>query len=109
MLFKRRYLRKILDGTKTQTRRPSSGFSGRAYKVGDVVPLRDSFRGPARAQILITRRFQQRLGDISLDEVRKEGFTSLEEFKREWMSIYGEWNPDQTVTVYEFRLVKEKL
>jgi len=92
---------------KTQTRRPSKSWSGRAYKVGDVLPLRDGYNGPTLAKIRITRRFQQRLGEIPMEDIQKEGFRSLEEFKREWTNIYGEWNPDQIVTVYEFRLIEE--
>lgn len=42
-----------------------------------------------------------------MEDIQKEGFRSLEELKREWTNIYGEWNPDQIVTVYEFRLIEE--
>jgi len=52
--------------------------------------------------------YKQRLGDISPDEVRKEGFNTLDEFKKEWIEIYGEWNPDKDVWVVEFEAVKDK-
>ena len=70
-----------------------------------MVSIRDNYNGPARAWIRITRRFQQRLGEITPEDVQKEGFGSFDEFKCEWTNIYGEWNPDQIVTVYEFRLI----
>jgi len=34
------------------------------------------------------------------------GYGSLEEFKAAWIKLYGSWKPEQTVTVYEFKLVE---
>jgi len=59
----------------------------------------------SKGYIRVTRKFQQLLGDISLEGVRKEGFQSLDDFKRAWENIHGSWTPDQTVIVYEFELV----
>ena len=49
--------------------------------------------------------FQQRLGDVSEDEAKAEGYDSLADFREDWKSIIGDWNPDETVTAYEFELV----
>ena len=59
--------------------------------------------------IRITSRFEQKLGEISLEDVKKEGYSSLEEFRRAWENIYGpgSWDPEQTVTVYEFELARD--
>jgi hypothetical protein len=46
----------------------------------------------------------QKLGEISSEDVKKEGYNSLEEFKQIWMEINGSWNPEQIVTAYEFKL-----
>jgi hypothetical protein len=46
--------------------------------------------------------------DLTLENVRKEGFTGFTEFKQAWIDIYGSWNPDQIVTAYEFRLLTQK-
>jgi len=56
-------------------------------------------------EILITRRWQERLGDISPEDVKKEGYETLEDFKKAWTDIYGSWNPDDIVWVYEFKVV----
>jgi hypothetical protein len=57
---------------------------------------------------LITRRFRQRLGDITHEEAKKEGYHSVEEFGKAWEQIYGRgsWNPNKVVTVYEPKLMK---
>ena len=102
ILFKKRFIEKILAGEKTQTRR----LGGRRYKVGGVYAVRDGWSKPVRAYIRITRCFTQRLGDISPEDVEKEGFKSFEEFVDAWVMIYGSWDPEQIVTCYEFEIVE---
>ena len=94
-------MRKVLDGSKTQTRR----ISGYKLKVGRAYAVRSGMLEPAQARITITRAWRQQLRDLTPEDVRKEGFTSFTEFRQAWISIYGSWNPDQIVTAYEFRLL----
>ena len=103
MIFKRTLLQKILRGEKTQTRRRGS----RLYKVGHVYKVQRSRYSRGDIKILITRRYRQRLGDITSEEIHKEGYSTLEEFKQAWIDINGYWNPEEIVTVYEFRLLPE--
>jgi len=100
MLFKEDLLGKVLDGTKTQTRRTHRNL----LKVGKVYGIKCSYHEKSRGHILIIRRWQQRLGDITDEEIRKEGFADLEAFARRWEQINGTWDPNQAVTAYEFRL-----
>ncbi len=107
MLFKKKHIELILAG-KTQTRRlPGKSAS---YQVGRVYAIKDSWFSKAEGYILITRKFHQKLGDISLEDAKKEGYNSLEEFRRAWEEIHGKgsWNPKQVATVYEFRVVKKR-
>lgn len=102
LTFKRPLLSLILQGKKTQTRRLPNNHQlqeGRIYAIMD-----DWTEGP-KAYVRITRKFQQRLGDITQADIQKEGFNTLEEFKALWIRLYGEWNPNQTVIVYEFEVV----
>jgi hypothetical protein len=78
VLFKQCFLDKIVKGEKTQTRL----LHRRTWQVGKTYPVQTSWHGKPAAHSLITRKFQQRLGDISLDEVRKKGFSNFEEFKK---------------------------
>ncbi len=101
--FKADSLRKIREGTKTQTRR-----AGRqVLKVGSVYGAKDDWYRKADTYVCITRRFKQRLGDITPEDIRKEGFSSSEEFKAAWIHLHGDWTPNKNVTVYEFRLAKK--
>jgi len=103
MLFKRHHIKKILQGRKTQTRRTSR----RKYKIGRYYAIRDTYFGKPQGHIIITRRFQQKLGEISPEDVKKEGFNSLEEFRKAWIEINASWDPEQIVTVYEFAYVEK--
>lgn len=106
MLFKKLLLEKILKGEKTQTRRPIERKSGiHVCSVREKVGVRAGYTKFV-AYIVIKKRFQQRLGDISAEEAKKEGFLSIEDFKRAWAALYG-WNPNQVVWVYEFELAKQ--
>lgn len=102
-LFKRRHIHKIRQGQKTQTRRTHK----HTWKVDRTYAIRDNYFGKPLGHIKIIRKFQQKLGDISPEDVKKEGYNSLEDFRRAWEEINGKgsWNPEQTVTVYEFELV----
>ena len=104
VLFKKPLLAKIMDGTKTQTRR----LSKRTYKAGRTYGVRSRRFDKSTAHIQILQAQQQRLGDITLEDVKAEGFNTLEEFKDTWIKINGFWNPEQIITAYEFQLVKSK-
>ena len=93
--FKRPLIFKILRGEKTQTRRLSDRF-----RIGEIYRVNSS-----EIWILITRKYQQRLGDITPEEIRREGFSSLKEFQDTWKRIYGRWNPDAQVWTYEFKVI----
>lgn len=100
-LFKRRHLRAILEGRKTQTRRVHK----HTWRLGKVYAVRTSYFGKPEGYIRIIRKFRQRLGDISAEDVRKEGFSSVEEFREAWVALHGSWDPAQIVWVYEFILL----
>ena len=108
MLFKKKHVELILAGRKTQTRRLPGKSAN--YSVGRVYAIRDRWFSKAQGYILITRKFRQKLGDINLEDVKKEGYSSLEEFQRAWEEVHGPggWKPDLIVTVYEFKLKERR-
>jgi hypothetical protein len=99
-VFKKRNLELVLARKKTQTRRTHK----QEWKIGHVYSARASWFEKAAAWILIMRKFKQRLGDISEEDVEKEGFKTLSEFREEWRKNYGSWEPNILVIVYEFKL-----
>lgn len=106
-LFKRKHIELIKQGRKTQTRRVHKA----EWKIGRCYTIRDRYFTKGEGQIMVTRKFKQRLGDVSEVDVRKEGYHNLAEFQKAWEEIHGEgsWNPTQVVTVYEFILHKKEV
>ncbi|MEM2975838.1 MAG: ASCH domain-containing protein [Candidatus Bathyarchaeia archaeon] len=104
MFFSRGNLEKVLRGKKTQTRR----LSGR-YKVGHTYGVRTWIYEKALARIKITAKRQERLGDISQEDLKREGYETLEEFKEAWTKFYAKklgWHPELIVWVYDFVLIQ---
>jgi hypothetical protein len=100
-LFKRKLIPLVLSGVKTQTRR----IHKRSWVIGHTYKIKDSYYCKGLGTIKITRAFKQRIGDISEQDVQKEGFKNREEFIQTWININKAWNPDLIVTVYEFILI----
>lgn len=96
--IKKYHIEKILRGEKTMTRR----LHTRPYRVGHTYRIQRDWYHWTDIYIRITRRFRQRLGNISPEDIRKEGYRTLAEFKGAWIEINDEWDPDQLVWVYEF-------
>ena len=104
MLFKKKHVKLILEGRKTATRRLTS-----LYRRGVIYSVQDRLYGRARCYILIVKKYRQRLGDMSDEDIRKEGCSSMEEFIRDWEESYGpgSYDPDLEVWVYEFKRVEK--
>jgi len=99
MLFKRFLADKIVAGQKTQTRRPIQPKRGyKVREVGDRVGVQVGFRPPL-VYVIIKRKSKQALGEISEEDAKKEGFASVEEFKKAWLRLYGKWDPKHVVCV----------
>jgi hypothetical protein len=101
-IFKRKYIPLVLDGRKVQTRRVHK----QEWQVGKTYAVRDTWFSKPQGRIVVLRKFRQRLGDISTEDVRKEGFSTLDEFEEAWIKINGSWDADKVVIVYEFKLVR---
>ena len=102
LLFKPQHVKLILEGKKTQTRR----ISKPRVKVGGIYEAKTRlFSKEYFALIKITGLREEKLGDISDEDVKKEGYNSLEEFIEVWKSIYGSWEPERVVWVLEFEVV----
>jgi len=106
MLFREKHIKQILNGEKTMTRRLPGKSAN--YQIGRVYTIRPCRFAKPAAQILIIRKFRQKLGEISTGDMKKEGYNSLDEFQAAWIKINGSWKPEQIVTCYEFKLVNKK-
>jgi ParB family chromosome partitioning protein len=89
----------IEKGKKTQTSRKSK--DPRLQKGAVVRAQVTHF-----ADLEVADVSRKRLGDFEEQDAKREGGYTLEEFKKVWKHLHGAWNPDETVYVIRFRLVK---
>ena len=85
----------IRKGVKTQTSR--KGIDPK-IKVGATVEAYTKF-----ADLKVMDVTRKRLGDFDQEDAKREGGYTLEEFKKIWKQLHGEWNPDEKVCVIHFR------
>jgi N4-acetylcytidine amidohydrolase len=106
MLYKHHLADQIRKGNKTQTRR----ISKIEYQEGSIQPIQENYKDKAKTHIKINKKYKQKLGDVTEQQAKAEGFQNLTEFKAEWVKITKHpWNPDQLVTAYEFELLKKEM
>ena len=48
----------------------------------------------------------KKLGELTEEDVILDGFSSLEEFRREWRRMYRSLDPEQLVWLYDFKVVE---
>ena len=70
ILFKKEFIPKILDGTKTQTRR----LGKKRWNVGSIYQCKCSWFGKPFAKVEILSVQQEVLDNISENDARAEGF-----------------------------------
>lgn len=105
LLFKPEHVEPILAGRKTQTRRT---WDKPRVKVGGVYQARTSMFGPPFARLRVTGLRRERLGDISSEDVRAEGYETRDDIRRVFERIYhAPWEPDKEVWVIEFQREEE--
>ena len=126
MIFGKDLIPRVLDGSKTVTRRPvkweDTGFEVRnracKYKVGTtyaVQPAIESGAGKGRggkgiARILILDVRRGLLGGVDAGEAQLEGFPSVVHFRRYWCHLYDVARFDSTRLVdrIEFELLPQE-
>ena len=104
MLFKPEHKEMILQGTKTVTRRswkkPMVKVDG-IYKAKLQMLSKEYF-----AKIKVTKLYKQKLKNIMVRDIEKEGYSSLDEFVDIWKKINKSWDGNTEVYVIEFEVVK---
>ena len=88
----------ILEGKKTQISRTTIPDS--KVKAGATVYA--SVREPRFADLRITAIERKKLKYFNEEDVKREGYRSLREFKEKWREIHEEWDEDQLVYVIHF-------
>jgi hypothetical protein len=99
LLFKKHMLLQIRDSTKTPTRRPIKPMvkkRGRYHLKTELFKVHPD-------SIQVDRLYQQPLGEMTQEDARREGYSTLREFREEWASIFKTYDPKQMVWVAEFQ------
>jgi hypothetical protein len=113
MIFRPELANKIRAGEKTQTRRPiKPGEATCRYKVEHSYAVQTGRGKPQVARIVVTDVRQERLGDISRDDAKREGFKRKgfgdpDTFKAYWSEMHGGIDLDQLVWVISFELDRD--
>ena len=124
MIFQHTW-QQVLDGTKTQTRRPvkpgqtlevaedsypagvfaeiGSGYYRTVYIVGNTYAVQPGRGKHGVGRIRITGLRREDVRTISDDDVKAEGFSSRDEFMQTWEMMHKTYD----AWVIEFELVKE--
>lgn len=89
----------ILNENKTQTSRKSK--DPRLHSGVTVRAQVTNF-----ADLVVTDVYRKKLGDFDDEDAKREGGYTIDEFKKVWKTLHGEWNPNESVYVIKFRLAK---
>lgn len=86
-------IERVLTGAKTSTRR-----NGRYADPGEIMELKGR-------KYRVTRVYRQTLAELTQDDVRSEGFESLEAYKSYILGMHKgmPWIPSAKVWVHEFQ------
>jgi hypothetical protein len=114
MIFISPLFEKVLDGSKTQTRRPVKdgqrlihiGINGNdkavkrefngstvrtVWRWGETYAVQPGRGKPAQGRIRITLiRYIDKARHITMEDAVAEGFSTPEEFRQRWAEMYGE-------------------
>lgn len=101
ILFKPEHVEPILAGEKTQTRR----LGKKRWNEGAVHQCKTNLFGDLFARVTIIQVRQERLGDISLEDLVREGHATGEDYKAVWERIYKTpWDDELLVWVVDFEV-----
>ena len=101
MLFKKELIDIILAGKKTMTSRQK-----KLYEVGDVTNLmaNKDYSKLTGKYLKIIKVYRKFLGEFTVDDSHREGFSGLGEFKAYWEKNIGPWDPTKFLWIHEFEI-----
>ncbi len=98
--FSKVHANAIVQGTKTQTSRKTRDPR---LQPGAIVRAQVTHF----ADLEIANVYRKKLGDFDDEDAMREGGYTLEEFREAWKKLHGEWNPNESVYVIQFKLTKQ--
>jgi hypothetical protein len=101
MIFAHDELKAILSGRKTSTRRQ---WKKCRFEQGKSYAIHLAQRPASHWITILNPPRQERLGDLSIQDAKREGFRSRQEFQDHWKAKHRAYNPDEIVFVLDFVL-----
>jgi hypothetical protein len=103
VIFKPELVHLVLSGKKTQTRRPIKTDEVTCrYRVGHTYAVQPKRGARSKGRIQILAASRQRLGDLTDQEAKAEGFPSRVAFFRYWAKLYERVDHDEQVWAIAF-------
>ena len=101
MLFKKDLIERILAGKKTMTSR-----SKKLCEVGDLTNLmaNKDYSKQTGKYLRITKVYRKFLGEFTVEDSHREGFSGLGKFKSYWEQNIGSWDPTLFLWIHEFEI-----
>jgi DNA repair photolyase len=101
MWFNPKLIPLVLEGKKTTTIR-----GRKLCNVGDVLEIASrDYNGPTRL-IKVLNIYSKKLGELTDEEIHRDGFSSLEELQEFWRKeLKKVWDDNRTVYIHEFQLL----
>lgn len=104
MIFRPDQAKLILQAKKTQTRRRKGDRNVCRFEAWKPYAVQPGRGKTAVCKITITDVREERLGDLTLKDARREGFATCAEFFEDWRQHYGRIDDDERVWVVSFLL-----
>ncbi len=98
--FDAEYVRPIIRGEKVTTIRKGI----KSYPVGRIVDLTVNYTPFARAKV--EKVVVKRVGELTDEDAKRDGFGSREELIRALKRIYGDIKDNDFVTIVHFKIVE---
>ncbi len=89
----------ITNGRKTQTTRRIKSLERYKRKIGRIIKANSKI-GSCNIKILDCN--EKELGEVINQDFLQEGFTTSEEFRKVWKSIYHSFDPTEKVCIIKF-------
>jgi len=107
VIFGAALLPKVLDGSKTETRRRKHQTDLLStYRPGHDYAVQARRGGRAVARMLVEAVHWETLADLTQEAAAREGFESVGAFEAYWRLLYREWEPSTEVWVIRFALLR---
>jgi hypothetical protein len=91
----------VLSGRKTQDRRPVlPGVAACRFKVGRVYAIQSGRGMRSQGSLTVTDVRREMLSQISLADVKREGFRTTADFRKHWRERFGPYESEVWVITF---------